>query len=305
MVTRALLHLASNKRVERWVLANQWSHSVSSRFVAGECIEDTIPVVRGLNNRNLSVSLDFLGESITSPQGVAAVVDTYLRLFQTIRQEKLQANVSLKLTSLGIDLSVEECYRAMCRLLQAGGKDNFVRIDMEDSAHTQSTLDLFYRLWNGPERHRNVGVVIQSYLRRSEADIEKLIENGVRVRLCKGAYRESAAVAFPDKRDVDASYVRLMKRLLKHGHYPGIATHDPAMIEATLHFAHENQIASDQYEFQMLFGIRRDLQDKLAQDGHPVRVYTPFGAQWYPYFMRRLAERPANLWFVVKNMVHR
>ncbi len=305
MVTKPLLlQLAGSKRLEKWIRANHMSSAMARRFVAGERIEEALPVVRALNSQNLTVSLDFLGESVVSAQDSAAVVDTYLRLFQIIRDEHLKANVSLKLTALGLDINEEECYQSMCRLLQAAGTDQFVRIDMEDSRHTQSTLDLFYRLWDGMEPHKNVGVVIQSYLRRSEADVERLIKNGVRVRLCKGAYRERADVAFPDKSDVDANYVRMMKRLLKRGNYPGIATHDPVMIRATLQFARENDIPQDAFEFQMLYGIRRDLQSQLVRDGYRMRVYVPFGTQWYPYLMRRIAERPANLWFVLKNLLY-
>jgi len=191
----------------------------------------------------------------------------------------------------------------MERLLNAAGPEQFVRIDMEGSDYTQRTLDLFVRLWNSPEAYRNVGVVIQAYLYRSEKDIEMLNAMGARVRLCKGAYKEPASVAYPDKADVDANYIRLMQMLLENGNYPGIATHDPRMIEATKQFAAENNIPTDRYEFQMLYGIRRDLQVQLVKEGYSMRVYTPFGTHWYPYMMRRLAERPANLWFVVKNML--
>lgn len=296
-----LLQLANNKTMESFVRRNAWSARAARRFVAGETIEEVTAPVRALNAQGLTASLDFLGESVTNEQEVAVVVDTYLRLFQHIRAENLDSNVSLKLTALGLDIDSDLCYRNMVRLLNAAGPEQFVRIDMEGSAYTQPTLDLFFRLWNGPERFRNTGVVIQSYLRRSADDIEHLIEEGVRVRLCKGAYKEPPEVAFPDKTDVDANYIRLMQRLLKEGNYPGIATHDPRMIEATQRYARENNIPSDRYEFQMLYGIRRDLQTQLVREGYRVRIYTPFGNFWYPYLMRRLAERPANLWFVLKN----
>jgi proline dehydrogenase len=296
--------------------------------------------VLALNAQGLSASLDFLGESVTGEQDVAVVLDTYLRVFQHIRAENLNANVSVKLTALGLDIDTDLCYRNMVRLLNAAGPGTtgnrqqatqatgnrqqatgnrakpapctlhptpcppiFVRIDMEGSAYTQRTLDLFYRLWDGPEPYRNVGVVIQSYLRRSADDVERLIASGARVRLCKGAYKEPPSAAFPDKADVDANYVRLMQRLLEQGNYPGIATHDPKMIAATKQFARERAIAADRFEFQMLYGIRRDLQVQLVQEGYRMRVYTPFGTRWYPYLMRRLAERPANLWFVLKNIL--
>jgi proline dehydrogenase len=214
----------------------------------------------------------------------------------------LNANVSLKLTALGLDIDPLLCYDNMIKVLTCAGKEQFVRIDMEGSAYTQATLDLFYRLWK-EGGYRNVGVVIQSYLRRSEKDIEDLIEVGARVRLCKGAYREPPDVAFPDKADVDNNYIRLMQRLLSNGKYPGIATHDEKMISATREYASSQKIALDRFEFQMLYGIRRDLQSQLVKEGYRMRVYVPFGTHWYPYLMRRLAERPANVWFVVKNVL--
>jgi proline dehydrogenase len=325
-----LLQLANSKKMESFVRQNGWSARVARRFVAGETIDEVTGPVRALNAQGLSASLDFLGESVTSEQDVAVVLDTYLRLFQHIRAENLNANVSVKLTALGLDIDTDLCYRNMLRLLNAAGSGKtgngqqatgnrekpapytlhptpcppiFVRIDMEGSDYTQRTLDLFYRLWNGPEPHENVGVVIQSYLRRSADDVEKLIAAEARVRLCKGAYREPPSIAFPDKADVDANYVRLMQRLLEYGNYPGIATHDPKMIEATKQFARERSISPDRFEFQMLYGIRRDLQIRLVKEGYRMRVYTPFGTHWYPYLMRRLAERPANLWFVLKNVL--
>ncbi|MCS6777337.1 MAG: proline dehydrogenase family protein [Chloroherpetonaceae bacterium] len=304
MLTRSLLlQLAGNKKMEAFIKQNAWSARMAARFVAGETVESVIEPVRQLNAQGLAVSLDFLGESVTNQEEVALVMDTYLRLFQVIREVGLNAYVSLKLTALGLDISPELCYRNMQRLLKAASPDLFVRIDMESSLYTQRTLDLFERLWNDPEPFRNVGVVIQAYLYRSAEDIERLNAMGARVRLCKGAYREPPSVAFPRKADVDASFVRLMQRLLLHGNDPAIATHDPKMIEATQRFAREHQIPCDRFEFQMLYGVRRDLQMRLVQEGYRVRVYTPFGTHWYPYLMRRLAERPANLWFVVKNVL--
>ncbi|HZT43509.1 MAG TPA: proline dehydrogenase family protein [Chthonomonadaceae bacterium] len=303
MLTRAvLLQLANNKKMESFVRRNPISAPLVRRFIAGETLEAATEPVRALNARGISVSLDFLGESVTNSEEVAASVDTYLRVFQHIRCENLDANVSLKLTALGLDLDPDLCYRNMLRLLHAAGPDLFVRIDMESSDYTQRTLDMFTRLWEGPEPHKNVGVVIQSYLYRSAEDVEKLIQMGARVRLVKGAYKEPASVAYPNKADVDRNYIVLMQRLLLKGNYPAIATHDAKIIEATKQFARENQIASDRFEFQMLYGIRRDLQFQLAKEGYRMRVYTPFGSHWYPYLMRRLAERPANLWFVAKNL---
>lgn len=297
-----LLQLANSKRVESFVRGNRWSAKVARRYIAGESIEETTEPVRALNALGITASLDFLGESVTNEREVAFVVDTYLRLFQHIHAEGLHTNVSLKLTALGLDIDDNLCYRNMERLLSAAGPEMFVRIDMEGSPHTQRTLDLFYRLWDGSGRFRNVGVVIQSYLRRSEAEIARLIADGVRVRLCKGAYKEPPEIAFQEKREVDANYLRLMERLLREGNYPGLATHDGAIIEAAKRYARENGISSDRFEFQMLFGVRRDLQVQLKQEGYRMRVYTPFGVHWYPYMMRRLAERPANLWFAIRSM---
>jgi proline dehydrogenase len=296
-----LLHMASNKKMESFVRNNGLAVRSASRFVAGESVSEVIAPVQSLNALGISATLDLLGESVQNQQEVAEVLDTYLQLFQNIREQKLNANVSIKLTALGLDIDPELCYRNMERLLNAAGPDQFVRIDMESSDYTQRTLDLFVRLWNSAAQYRNVGVVIQSYLRRSADDIEMLNRMGARVRLCKGAYKEPETVAFPEKSDVDANYVRLLERLLQHGNYPGIATHDEKMIAATRAFAAANSIGLDRFEFQMLYGIRRDLQTQLVKEGYRMRVYTPFGTHWYPYMMRRLAERPANLWFVLKN----
>ncbi len=304
MISRSLLlHMASSKKLESYLKQNRLSAKAASRFVAGETLEETTAPVQALNRDGITVTLDYLGEGVTNELQVAEVIDTHLRLFQHIRSENLEANVSVKLTAIGLDIDHESCYRNIERLVTAAGEGIFVRLDMEGSAYTQTTIDLFYRLWSAG--YRNLGVVIQAYLRRSEQDIHRLISDGVRVRLCKGAYKENSDVAFPDKFDVDKNYVRLMKLLLEKGNYPAIATHDPAMIAATKEFAGEHGISQDRYEFQMLYGIRRDLQKELVREGYRVRVYTPFGTHWYPYFMRRLAERPANIWFVLKNMLHR
>lgn len=304
MLARSLLlQLADNKKLESFVRRNGWSARVARRFVAGETIEEAIPSVAALNALGITASLDLLGESVRSKEQVAETLDTYLRVFQAIRENSLNCNVSLKLTALGLDIDEELCSRNMTRLLTAAGPEQFIRIDMESSDYTQRTLDLFARLWEGPEQFRNVGVVIQAYLRRTADDIERLIAMKARVRLCKGAYKEPDTVAFPDKADVDANFVRLMRRLLSHGNYPGIATHDENMIAATKEWAREQSIQPDRYEFQMLYGIRRDLQTGLVKDGYRMRVYTPFGTYWYPYLMRRLAERPANMMFVLKNIL--
>ncbi|HLJ54748.1 MAG TPA: proline dehydrogenase family protein, partial [Chthonomonadaceae bacterium] len=270
-------------------------------FVAGETIEEAVAAVRSLNAQGIAASVDLLGESVRSREQVAQTLETYIRVFDAIRANSLDCNVSIKLTALGLDIDEALCFANMTRLLTAAGPDQFVRIDMESSAYTDRTLELFTKLWEGPEPRRNVGVVIQAYLRRSAADIERLIAMGARVRLCKGAYNEPPDVAFPDKADVDASFVALMRRLLSDGNYPGIATHDEKMIDATRAWSREQSIGPERFEFQMLYGIRRDLQVALVKEGWRMRVYTPFGDYWYPYLMRRLAERPANLLFVVKN----
>jgi len=295
-----LLQMANSKRAEAFVRSNRMATGTRSRFIAGETVESITVPVQALNTQGISATLDYLGESVYTREEVARTLQVHNELFTHIQNKKLNANVSVKLTALGLDIDTNFCFDTMVEMLKAAGPGQFVRIDMESSAYTQATLDLFYRLWN-EAGFRNVGIVIQAYLHRSSEDIEGLIQNGVRVRLCKGAYKEPATVAFPDKSEVDANYVRLMQRLLKDGNYPGIATHDPAMIEETRNYADQENIPADRFEFQMLFGIRRDLQIALREKNYPVRVYTPFGTHWYPYFMRRLAERPANLWFILKN----
>ncbi len=304
MLSRALLlRLADSPRVARFVKHNGMSAGFARRFVAGETMEDTAGPVRALNGAGIPCSLDYLGENTTNEKEAAESVAYYHRLFDFIAGSKLDSNVSLKLTQLGMDLDDDLVYRNMRSILDhASQYDQFVRIDMEGSAYTQSTLNLFYRLW---EDYKNVGAVIQTYLHRSEKDVERLIDVGARVRLVKGAYNEPADVAFQSKAEVDRNFLRLMRELLLKGNYPAIATHDESMIRATLRHAREHEIAPDRYEFQMLYGIRRERQMQTVKDGYRMRVYVPFGTQWYGYMMRRLAERPANLWFVVKNLFRR
>jgi proline dehydrogenase len=274
---------------------------VTRRFVAGEELSDAVEAIRNLNRKHITASFDHLGESISSEAETRAEVKEYLRVLDNIAGNALNSNVSVKLTQLGLDIGQEICYENTRAIVEAASRyQNFVRIDMEDSTKTDSTLEIFRRLRG---EFDNVGIVIQSYLYRSEKDIEDLLKIGARVRLCKGAYKEPESVAFPDKSDVDANYIKLMKMLLASGIYHGIATHDEKMIAATKEFASENAITTDKYEFQMLYGVRRDLQEKLISEGYRMRVYVPYGRYWYPYFMRRLAERPANVWFVLKNMM--
>lgn len=304
MLTRTLLlQLASNWKMESFFRTNSRAAAIARRFIAGEKMEDVVQPVRELNRRGISVSLDFLGESVRTQEETAIFVDTYLRLLQLIGAEALRANVSLKLTSLGLDIGFGVARRNLERILTAAGPDQFIRIDMEGSEYTQRTLDLFFEVWDAPHSIKNAGVVIQAYLHRSDQDVERLIAAGARVRLCKGAYREPHSIAYTRREDIDRSYVALMKRLLTSGVYPAIATHDGAIVDEAKRFASENAISPDRFEFQMLYGVRRDLQVQLAREGYNMRVYTPFGDHWYPYMMRRLAERPANLLFALRSMV--
>ncbi|WP_252263824.1 proline dehydrogenase family protein [Paracidobacterium acidisoli] len=277
---------------------------MSSRFVAGLTLDDALRAAQAVNSQGMAVTLDSLGENVGSPEEAHRSAAIYHRLLDIIRQHHLHANVSVKLTQMGMDLGHELAKEIVSGLVEhAAASDSFVRVDMEGSAYTQATIDLVRRLHAAPENKGRVGVVIQAYLRRSAQDIADLTSEGIRIRLCKGAYKEPPAVAFPDKKDVDANFVKLMHTMLRSGIYHGIATHDEAMVAATKQYVQEQGIASDSFEFQMLYGIRRDLQRSLVASGYRVRVYVPFGTEWYPYFMRRLAERPANMLFLAKNML--
>ena len=302
MLRQAFLHLSENRLARRLATDLPFARSVARRFVAGETIEEGIEAVRALNEAGMSATLDYLGESVSSREEATAAADVYLRLIDRIAAEELDANVSLKLTQMGQDIDEAFLRDNLRRVLdRAREKEMFVRFDMESSTYTQRTLDFFRSIWD--EGHTNVGVVIQSYLYRSEDDIRALNELGARVRLCKGAYKEPESVAFPRKSDVDANFVRLMKLLLTEGAYTGLATHDERMIQATKDFATEKGIPASDYEFQMLYGVRRDVHRKLVADGYQLRIYVPFGEAWYPYFMRRLAERPANVFFIMDSIV--
>ena len=303
MLRSALLYLSSQPKVFKFVRNNKLAKSFANRFVAGETLDTALAAVARLNARRISASLDLLGESVHNEAEARAAGDAYLNLLDRIHERKADANVSVKLTAMGLDISEELCVAIMHRILQrARDYGSFVRIDMESSEYTQRTLDLFeQRLY--PAYREHVGIVLQSYLYRTFADAERAIKVKARVRLCKGAYKEPETVAYPDKKDVDATYVRCMHELMAKGNYPGIATHDEAIIKEAKRFARENKITPDRYEFQMLYGVRRDLQDRLVRDGYRMRVYVPFGTQWYPYLMRRLAERPANVAFITGNVV--
>jgi len=281
-------------------MKNGVSRRVAQRFVAGETLDDAIAAARALNAAGFPVSLDLLGENVLDRDGAVRAAETYVAMFDRIAAEKLDGNISLKLTQLGLDLDAGLCEASLLRIADsAAGRRNFVRVDMEGSPYTQRTVDLVRRV---RARTDAVGTVIQSYLFRSEKDVRDLIAAGCRVRLVKGAYKEPAEIAFPAKADVDANFVSLMKILLPSGIYHAIATHDPRMISATKEFAAAQGIGKDKFEFQMLYGIRTDLQRGLLSEGYRVRVYIPFGTDWYPYFMRRLAERPANLTFFMRNL---
>jgi proline dehydrogenase len=280
---------------------------MSARFVAGMNIEDVLRAAASVNAQGMAATLDSLGENVHTPDEARDAAEIYHRLLDAIEQRGLNANVSVKLTQMGLDLDpglTSDIVSALVQHAVTAG-NNFVRVDMEGTNHTDVTLDLVRTLHSQEGNRGRVGIVIQAYLYRSEADIAQLLEEGIRIRLCKGAYKEPPNLAFAAKADVDANFVKLMKTLLKSGIFHGIATHDEAMIAATRQFVREEGIDPGSFEFQMLYGVRRDLQRALVKEGFGVRVYIPFGAEWYPYFMRRLAERPANVLFLARNLVRR
>ena len=303
MLRSTLLYLSNQPQIFKFVRNNRLAKSFARRFVAGETLDDALAVARELNARGISASLDELGESVHNEREARATRDSYLGILDRIADERLNANVSVKLTALGLDISEELCVSHMQDLLERARQHRtFVRIDMESSAYTERTLRLFEdRLY--PSFREHVGIVLQSCLLRTWTDTQRANELKCRVRLCKGAYKEPPSVAFPDKKDVDANYVKCMHALLSEGNYPGIATHDPRIIDAARQYARRQGIDASRFEFQMLYGVRRDLQQQLKQDGWGMRVYVPFGTQWYPYLMRRLAERPANMMFLTGNLV--
>jgi proline dehydrogenase len=303
MLRSALLYLSSQPQIFKFVRHNRVAQSFANRFVAGETLETAMAAVARLNARGISASLDLLGESVHNESEARAAGNEYLAMLDRIHKSKANANVSVKLTAMGLDVSEELCIAIMHKILQrARDYGSFVRIDMESSEYTQRTLDLFeQRLF--PAYREHVGVVLQSYLYRTFADVQHANLLKARVRICKGAYKEPETVAYPEKRDVDANYVKSMQELMLKGNYPGIATHDEAIIKEAKRFAKVNDIRPERYEFQMLYGVRRDLQDRLVREGYRMRVYVPFGTQWYPYLMRRLAERPANVAFLTGNVV--
>lgn len=301
MLRSILLKLSSSPGFAHWVTSNKATRRMARRFVAGETLDEAIAAARQCNTAGMLASLDYLGENVATTADAQRARDAYIEIFERIAKEKLNANVSCKLTQLGLDLSSEFCEGLVLSIVErAAAYESFLRLDMEGSSYVQRTVELVKRI-----RSRNpaVGTVIQAYLYRSETDIQDLLGYGCRVRLCKGAYQESAEVAFARKRDVDGNYVRLMQKLLSSGFYHAIATHDPHMIGETIRFAAARKISKDEFEFQMLYGVRMDLQQRLVQDGYRLRVYIPYGKDWFSYFMRRLAERPANLAFFVRNFL--
>jgi proline dehydrogenase len=303
MLRSTLLYLSNQPRVFRFVRNNRLAKSFARRFVAGETLDDALAAVGALNAKGITASLDELGESVTNERQARATRDEYLRILDSIAAANLDANVSVKLTAMGLDISEELCVSLMQDLLERARQHRtLVRIDMESSAYTDLTLRLFEERFY-PSYREHVGIVLQSYLYRTWTDAQRAIELRCRVRLCKGAYKEPPNVAFPDKRDVDENYVKCMHVLLDLGNYPAIATHDPKIILEAKRFAQKRGISAQRFEFQMLYGVRRDLQEALVRDGYRMRVYVPFGTQWYPYLMRRLAERPANLAFMTGNLV--
>jgi proline dehydrogenase len=306
MLRAFFVHLSENRSLRRFAESSSIGRRVSGRFVAGTEIADAVRVTQAVNRSGMSVSIDNLGENVTNPDEARHSAQLYQQILDAIAENRLNANISLKLTHMGLDVD-EALARNLVGSLVAKAAamtpPGFVRVDMEGSPYTKRTLDFVHELHRMPGNGNSVGTVIQSYLKRSQSDVEKLLAEGIRIRLCKGAYKEPASIAFESKADVDASYIKLMKILLKSGVYHGIATHDENIIRETEAFARKEKIAPDAFEFQMLYGIRRDLQQSLTRDGWRVRVYVPFGTEWYPYFMRRLGERPANVFFIARHML--
>ena len=304
MLTRSvLIYLSRHEGLKEFAAHFRLFKKLTTRFVAGETIDEAVAAIRELNAEGCTASFDHLNESVASPAEAEAEVREYLDILARIDETGIKSNVSIKLTQFGLELDPELAYKnARAIVADAARRGNFVRVDMEASSVTQQTIDIFKRL-RAEFGLNDVGIVLQSYLRRTFDDAVDLLKLPARIRICKGAYNEPPEVAFPDKKDVDENYVRVMQLLLSSGIYHGIATHDPKMIAATMDFAARNGIGKESFEFQMLYGVRRDLQRQLAKDGYNMRVYVPYGKHWYPYFMRRLAERPANIWFVLKNLL--
>lgn len=298
---RTILYLSRHKSLRHWVETSPSARRLSSRFIAGNRLEDALEACRRIRADGIAATLDYLGENVKSLDEAAVCRDAYLATLHAMQQADLEPNVSLKLTQFGLDFSEAACEENVGALVKAAAAiGGFVRIDMESSQYTDRTLAMVTRLHN---RYGSCGTVIQAYLRRSAADIDCLERERIPVRLCKGAYLEPAGIAFPDKKDVDRNYLELARSLLTKGEHPAIATHDSHLVDAVEKFVADQGIGRDRFEFEMLYGIRRDLQRRLVSEGYRLRLYVPFGEAWYPYFMRRLAERPANLLFFLKNLL--
>jgi proline dehydrogenase len=301
MLKKTLLYMSEREGLKNLAMKFNFSRKTARRFVAGENIGEAVPAILDLNRRGFLATLDYLGEMVNTREEAEHACREYLGALDEIQKSKANSNVSLKLTQFGLGMDENLCQENVEKVvIRAAQQNNFVRIDMENSPYTDATLRI---LTNLRKKYENVGIVIQAYLFRSEKDIENLMAMKTRVRLCKGAYKEPPDISFAKKEDTDKNFIKLMKILVKSGIYHGIATHDPNMIEATKQFVKQEGIGSDKFEFQMLYGIRRDLQDQLIHEGYGVRIYVPYGAEWYSYLMRRMAERPANLMFVMRNLV--
>ncbi|MGA7733814.1 MAG: proline dehydrogenase family protein [Chloroflexia bacterium] len=305
MLRQTFLTLSNSRELQDIALSNGLARRFALRFVAGETLEQAVNAIRALNSKGIMATFDQLGENVNTTDEARAAADSYIDVLNKIQSTGINSNVSLKLTQMGLDVDEDLCFDNVSRICaRAHDLGNFVRLDMESTAYTDRTLNMFKRLWHNPG-YRNVGVVLQAYLYRTEEDVREMNRLGARVRLCKGAYNEPANVAFPKKADVDRNYAKLAALLLREGNYPGIATHDTRLIEFVKRYAASHGIAPAKFEFQMLYGVRRELQVDLVQQGFNMRVYVPYGREWYPYFMRRLAERPANVLFVVGNLMKR
>jgi proline dehydrogenase len=304
MVTKsALIYLSEREGLKDFATKFSPFKKLTTRFVAGETLEETVEAIRQINLDGCTASFDHLNESVANPEEAQGEVREYRRILAAIDESGIRSNVSIKLTQFGLKIDPELAYQnARSVVVDAAARGNFVRIDMEGSDVTQETLDIFKRL-RAEFGLNEVGIVLQSYLRRTYDDAVELLKLPARIRICKGAYSEPPEVAFAEKRETDENYIRVMQLLLASEQYHGIATHDPKMIDATIDFAQREGISKEHFEFQMLYGVRRDLQRQLARDGYNMRVYVPYGKHWYPYFMRRLAERPANIWFILKNLL--
>jgi proline dehydrogenase len=306
MLRALFISLSANRSLRGMAERSAIGQRLSSRFVAGTQVDDVLRVTQAVNQTGLSVTVDNLGENVTNAEEARASAELYHQLLDEISSRQLKANVSLKLTHMGLDVDenlARELVTGLVAKAAAMNPPNFVRVDMEGSPYTQRTLNFVHELHRMPGCAGAVGAVIQSYMRRAEKDIEDLLAERIRVRLCKGAYKEPEEIAFQKKSEVDANYVHLMKILMKSGIYHGLATHDEKIINQAEIFATQENIPRDAFEFQMLYGIRRDLQRRLVREGWRMRVYIPFGTEWYPYFMRRLAERPANVFFIARNLL--